>query len=140
MFCQSCGRGVKVLRELRNLGRPIGARRCAPTMSHDVKAAFLYAWLVVSLVAGAAVAAPFVGSPERLHSLFPACEARVKRHVQCPLCGMTTAFISVAHGRWREARAANPGAIPLFFAFSVNLAVALLYWLSVVGRSRRLRR
>lgn len=108
-------------------------------MSHDVRAAFLYAWLVVSLVAGGAVAAPFVGSPDRLHSLFPPCEARVQRHVKCPLCGMTTAFISLARGNWREARAANPGAIPLFLAFSANLAIALLYWIPVVGRARWFR-
>jgi hypothetical protein len=48
---------------------------------------------------------------------------------------MTTAFIDLAGGRWREARAANSGAIPLFLAWLVNLVVALDYWLPVAGRA-----
>lgn len=104
-------------------------------MSSDLKAAFKYVWLVVSVVTGCAVLAPFVCSPETLHSLFPACEARVKYHTGCPLCGMTTAFIDLAGGRWRDAQAANSGAIPLFLTWLVNLVVALYYWLPVAGRA-----
>ena len=105
-------------------------------MSSDLKTAFRYVWLVVSVVTGCAILAPFVCTPATLHSLFPACAARVKYHTGCPLCGMTTAFIDLAGGRWREARAANSGAIPLFLAWLVNLVVALDYWLPVAGRAR----
>jgi hypothetical protein len=104
-------------------------------MSSDLKAAFKYVWLIVSVVTGCAILAPFVFAPATLHSLFPACEARVKYHTACPLCGMTTAFIYVAGGRWRDAQAANLGAIPLFLAWLVNLVVALDYWLPVAGRT-----
>ena len=104
-------------------------------MSSDLKAAFKYVWLVVSVVTGCAILAPFVFAPATLHSLFPAFEARVKYHTPCPLCGMTTAFIYLAGGRWRDAQAANSGAIPLFFAWLVNLVVALDYWLPVAGRA-----
>jgi hypothetical protein len=104
-------------------------------MSSDLKAAFKYVWLVVSLVTGCAVLAPFVFPPAALHSLFPACVARAKYHTGCPLCGMTTAFIDLAGGRWRDARAANSGAIPLFLAWLVNLVVALAYWLPAAGRA-----
>jgi hypothetical protein len=104
-------------------------------MSSDLKTAFRYVWLVVSVVTGCAILAPFVCTPATLHSLFPACEARVKYHTGCPLCGMTTAFIDLAGGRWREARAANSGAIPLFLAWLVNLVVALDYWLPAAGRA-----
>jgi hypothetical protein len=104
-------------------------------MSSDLKAAFRYVWLVVSLVTGSAIVAPFVCRPATLYSLFPACEARVKYHTECPLCGMTTAFVNLAGGRWREARAANSGAIPLYLAWLVNLVVALYYWLPVASRT-----
>lgn len=104
-------------------------------MSSDLKAAFKYVWLIVSVVTGCAILAPFVFAPATLHSLFPACEARVKYHTACPLCGMTTAFIYVAGGRWRDAQAANSGAIPLFLAWLVNLVVALDYWLPVAGHA-----
>ena len=104
-------------------------------MSSDLKAALRYVWLVVSVVTGCAIVAPFVCSPATLHSLFPACAARVKYHTGCPLCGMTTAFIDLAGGRWRDAQAANSGAIPLFLAWLVNLVVALAYWLPVAGRA-----
>jgi hypothetical protein len=110
-------------------------RSAGLTMSSDLKAALRYVWLVVSLVTGCAVLAPFVCPPATLHSLFPACLARVKYHTECPLCGMTTAFISLACGRWRQAQAANSGAIPLFLIWTVNLVVALYYWLSAVGRT-----
>jgi hypothetical protein len=104
-------------------------------MPSDLKAALRYVWLVVSLVTGCAILAPFVVAPATLHSLFPACVSRVKYHTECPLCGMTTAFIYLAGGRWREAQAANSGAIPLFLAWLVNLVVALDYWLPVAGRA-----
>jgi hypothetical protein len=104
-------------------------------MSSDLKAAFRYVWLVVSLVTTCAIMAPFVCRPATLYSLFPACEARVKYHTECPLCGMTTAFVNLAGGRWREAQAANSGAIPLYLAWLVNLVVALYYWLPVASRA-----
>jgi hypothetical protein len=104
-------------------------------MTSDLKTAFRYVWLVVSVVTGCAILAPFVCRPATLHSLFPACVARVKYHTACPLCGMTTAFIYLAGGRWRDAQAANSGAIPLFLAWLVNLVVALDYWLPAAGRT-----
>jgi hypothetical protein len=104
-------------------------------MSSDLKIAFKYVWLVVSVVTGCAILAPFVFVPATLHSLFPACEARVKYHTACPLCGMTTAFIYVAGGQWRNAQAANSGAVPLFLVWLVNLVVALYYWLPAAGRA-----
>ena len=104
-------------------------------MPSDIKAALRYVWLVVSIVTGCAILAPFVCSPETLHSLFPACAARVRYHTECPLCGMTTAFIDLAGDRWRDAHAANSGAVPLFLTWLVNLVVALGYWLPVAGRA-----
>jgi hypothetical protein len=104
-------------------------------MRSDIEAALRYVWLVVSIVTGCAILAPFVCRPETLHSLFPACAARVRYHTECPLCGMTTAFIDLAGGRWRDAEAANSGALPLFLTWLVNLVVALDYWLPVAGRA-----
>jgi hypothetical protein len=109
-------------------------------MLHDLKTALKYVWLVVSLVTGCAVVAPFVASSASLYSLFPVCEARAKYRTECPLCGMTTAFVAISRGHWHESQAANTGAIPVFLIWSTNAVAASLYWLTVACRALALWR
>jgi hypothetical protein len=92
----------------------------------DIRRGLLIVWLMVALLCGAIVAAPFIAPPAVLAGITPQCEARA-RNSSCPACGLTTGFIAISAGRWREAQQANAGAVPLFWAFSANFAAALVY-------------
>ena len=88
--------------------------------------ALLFVWLIVSVAAGAAAAAPFIVPASALQSVFPACEARA-RNSTCPACGLTTGFIAISGGHWDEAQQANAAAIPIFALFAANFAAALTH-------------
>jgi hypothetical protein len=96
------------------------------TFMAQLRSAVIIVWLIIAAVCGAAVAAPLVMGPATVQSLVPVCEARAK-NTSCPACGLTTAFIAIAHGSWGEAQEANRGAIPLFAGFAVNFGAAAAY-------------
>lgn len=54
----------------------------------------------------------------------------------CPLCGMTHAFLSIAHGDFRGAQRLNPGSLFLFSAMSTGLLLSLFGVLSPAWRYR----
>ncbi len=93
----------------------------------DLKTALLISWLLISLMIFPVLAAPFLVQPETLMSLTPVCEWKVKYNRECPLCGMTTAFILISEGRLNEAVEANRGSIPLYAALLWNQFVAFWY-------------
>lgn len=62
-------------------------------------------------LAGAGAAAvgsiyPFLMAHDGNHGL--PCPLRTLTGVPCPFCGLTTATVSLTHGRWQAAAAANP--------------------------------
>lgn len=93
----------------------------------DLKTALLIVWLLVSLLIFPVLAAPFLVPPDSLLSLAPACEWKVKYNRECPLCGMTTAFILISDGCLNQAVEANRGSVPLYSALLWNQFVALWY-------------
>ena len=70
----------------------------------DWRTALLYAWLIASVPASAAVAAPFVVPADVVTRVVPACDAKRRGDV-CSACGMTQAFYAIARGDLDEARA-----------------------------------
>jgi hypothetical protein len=100
-----------------------------PRWLHDrqIRVALAVVWLVVSLVLGAAALAPFALPAETLGHLFPPCPQLAATGRPCPLCGMTSAYLAIAHGDWREAARDNEGAIPLWTISLVNLAVCAAF-------------
>lgn len=53
------------------------------------------------------------------------CVALAILGIPCPFCGMTTAFVHVAHGRFQEAVVAQPAGFMLFFGLVVVVLVCL---------------
>lgn len=90
-----------------------------------VRAAFLWAWLVLTLVTVPVLLAPFLLPSQTIFAWTPVCERKAKYGQECALCGMTRSFVLVARGRFKEASLANPGGLPLFAALLSNQLVAL---------------
>jgi hypothetical protein len=68
----------------------------------------------------------------------PPCTFLALTGVPCPLCGATTTFSLLAHGRWGEGLANQPFAALLF---ALTFLLAWVAWLEVAaprGRWRRL--
>jgi hypothetical protein len=99
------------------------------------RTALLYAWLIASVPASAAVATPFVVPADVVTRVVPACDAKRRGDV-CSACGLTQAFYAIARGDLDEARAENKGAVPVFTGLGVNgLAAGAV----VAGLARRRR-
>ena len=92
----------------------------------DLRRALLIVWFIGAAACGTVVALPFFAPASELQSVFPVCEAR-QRNSSCVACGLTTAFISIADGRWDDAQRANAAATPLFAGFLTNFAAAVAY-------------
>jgi hypothetical protein len=67
----------------------------------------------------------------RASSLISSSHARA-----CPLCGMTHAFLSIAHGDFRGAQQLNQGSLFLFSVMSTGLLLFLFGVLSPAWRYR----
>ena len=95
----------------------------------DVKRAFLAVWIILTVVAVSAVAAPLLLAPDTVHALAPQCERQVRFRQPCSLCGMTTAFVHISHGRVEQAQAANTFSLALYALFCGN-ALAMVGFLT----------
>jgi hypothetical protein len=102
--------------------------------AEQVRTSLLTAWLVVSAVLLAVLAAPFILPPQTIFSLAPKCQWKTKYGRECPLCGMTTSFVLISRGRFDDALDRNRGSIPLYSAMVWNECVALWY---TIGGLRR---
>jgi hypothetical protein len=75
------------------------------------------------------------------------CPLRTLTGVPCPFCGMTTATVSIAHGQWGSAAAANPlayvlaalcaGTAPVLLARAAGLAPSPRPWPAAARRRAR---
>ena len=91
-------------------------------MWSDVKKALLIVWVTVSCTLGGAAIVPLVVSHPAMVRLAPRCEAKSRYGRECFLCGMTTAFLEIAHGEFAAAEAANRASVPAYFGFLSNAA------------------
>src|SRR5690242_6751861 len=91
----------------------------------DIHRALRIVWVVLSLAILGILASPFVLGRERASLLAPVCEWKAKYGRECPFCGMTTSFLSISEGRFREAGRANRAGIPLYVLFVSNEICAL---------------
>ncbi len=101
-----------------------------------VRAAFLWAWLVLTLVTVPLLLAPFVLPSQTIFAWTPVCERKAKYGQECALCGMTRSFVLIARGKFKGASQANAGGLPLFAALLSNQLVALGFVSrKIVGRT-----
>ncbi len=108
------------------------------TAAAAFRRALAISWVIVAFALMAAVFAPFVASEDTISGLFPACEARL-RGQPCVLCGMTTAYIRLAHFDIPGALEANRYSLALWTATVVNFSAAKAYILFRLVRSARRR-
>jgi len=96
---------------------------------------------IVRTIAGfsmlAVVAATLFVPPRLLLAAAPVCAVRAAGNGECPLCGMTGAFLAVARGDLREAAARNAAAVPLYALFTLCGAAAAADLVSRRARGRR---
>ena len=104
-------------------------------LPRHLQRASLIVWIVLSVVVLCAIAAPAVLPPPLVRDISPTCQSLLRTGRPCPLCGMTEAFISIAHGRLAEALEANRSSLLLYVLFVVNELVILWF---VSGRIARL--
>ena len=100
-------------------------------LADDLRKALANVWIVVSVGALLALAAPFLLPADVILRLAPICLSRAQFGVECPSCGMTRAFLAIAGGDLAEASALNRGAPWLYGACVVN-TVLLAVWLGRV--------
>jgi len=66
----------------------------------------------------------------------PLCAFRAYTGLSCPGCGLTRAFVAIAHGRFADAWLLNPFAFPLFLLALSGLAAPLLARIGLVPSHR----
>ena len=105
----------------------------------EFRLAFKIFWIVISLVTITMLIAPYLLSADQIASVTPRCERKTKAGRECCCCGMTTAFLQIAHGRLSGAGTANRGAVPLYAGFFCNGVGFLGNVAFALARSRRMR-
>lgn len=85
-----------------------------------LRTALIIDWLVVSALILPVLLAPFLLSAGTIGALEPVCQWKARYHRECPLCGMTTAFILISNGKLAEAQGRNRASVPLHAAFLLN--------------------
>ncbi|MCU7494873.1 MAG: DUF2752 domain-containing protein [Ignavibacteria bacterium] len=85
------------------------------------------AWAVVSFVVLFILLAPVILPESTLLSLTPVCESKRLGLGQCPLCGMTRAFIEISRGNLNVAGSFNRQSVALYILLVLNQLVFLLF-------------
>jgi hypothetical protein len=105
-------------------------------MPGDFRAALRIVWIAIGSVLFGVLLAPWIFTPAQIAAVTPRCEWKARYGKECFLCGMTTAFIDIAHGRLREAERSNRGSIPLYAAFVLNDGLLALVLTGRLGFSK----
>jgi len=79
---------------------------------------------------------PFIFSEDTISHLTPKCKWKTKYNRQCPLCGMTKAFILISQGNINEALKSNNSSFGLYILFIFN-EIAFLFSLFRIEFSRK---
>ncbi|MEO0248149.1 MAG: DUF2752 domain-containing protein [candidate division WOR-3 bacterium] len=98
----------------------VDAWRTTDMSRDEVKLSFLIVWLILSIGMLFVLVAPFALSADTIAALVPTCEWKVKYGRECSLCGMTTSFIQISHGNFKQSLLSNRASIPLYVVFVIN--------------------
>lgn len=91
----------------------------------ELKLAVSVVWHLLSVALLAVVLAAFLLPRTLVERWTPRCSARQLHGTECPLCGMTTAFLRIGAADWTGAWSANWSSVPLFVGFCTNAVVCL---------------
>jgi uncharacterized protein DUF2752 len=105
----------------------------SPTTATVYTAAAIPDWryhaILLALCAGVLLAATLLSVRDRSQVVLPLvglplpelCTMRRLLHIDCPGCGLTRCFISLAHGHLREAWSYNPAGLWLFLLMAIQI-------------------
>jgi predicted RNA-binding Zn-ribbon protein involved in translation (DUF1610 family) len=133
-FCPNCGVETNPNDEvctkfgIRLVPSAVGKSIRTTIMDYEeLKLSLIISWLVLSLVTFCILILPYILSEESIHHLVPKCEWKTKYNKECPLCGMTTAFINISKGNFKKAYQANRGSLFLYAFFLLNQIIVFVY-------------
>jgi hypothetical protein len=92
----------------------------------EVRLSFFIAWMVISALVFGVLLASLILPSATIRRVEPQCEWKARYAKECPMCGMTTSFILICRGKFKEACAANRAGIPLFSILVANEVCAIL--------------
>ena len=95
-------------------------------MTAEVQKALRLVWLAISLAALAVLTAPFALPHSWISGIVPVCERKAATGLECPACGLTTAFLAISDGDLAAASRSHRAAVPLFGLLLLNEAAFAL--------------
>jgi hypothetical protein len=104
----------------------------------QLKFSIITSWLVLSAGVFFILVIPHIVPNDTILDLLPTCEWKAKYNKECALCGMTTAFLRISDGEYKEAYEANKGSIILYGAFLLNQFFALLFLTRFIAPKNRI--
>jgi hypothetical protein len=102
----------------------------------QIKLALSVVWIVLSGIILIILIVTFILPADSIDAIVPKCESKIKFNKPCPLCGMTTGFLDISRGQFKEASMANGFGIYLFSIFVSNEIVMVAVFLLKKGRKK----
>lgn len=99
-------------------------------ISKEFRQGFFIVWAVLSLAALFVLIVPFVLPESIIYKIVPLCESKRLGLGQCPLCGMTRAFVEISKGDFTRAFYSNRASVALYFILVLNQLLFLLRYVS----------
>ncbi|MBM3334474.1 DUF2752 domain-containing protein [Candidatus Sumerlaeota bacterium] len=97
-------------------------------LTHEVRKSFAIAWIVVSAGILVVFFALLLLPPNLMLNLAPHCQLKAQFNRECPMCGMTRAFVMISRGNFSAAVRANRGSLFLWVVFVANEAAILVFF------------
>ncbi|MGE5440981.1 MAG: DUF2752 domain-containing protein [Bacteroidota bacterium] len=91
----------------------------------EFRQGFFIVWAALSIAALFILTVPFVLPESTIYKITPVCESKRLGLGQCPLCGMTTAFIEISKGDFTNAFNSNRASLALYSLLVLNQIIFL---------------
>ncbi len=101
-------------------------------MVNDFKIAIISVWLILSAIMLAGLVALYALPVSALLSVSSTLQGSHSQLAPCALCGMTRAFVSIAHWNFEQATRLHPWSIALYMSILVNVVAAIIYAVRIV--------
>ena len=98
----------------------------------QIKYAFLWVWLITSLLIFMVLLLPFVFEPDTVYKIAPDCQSMKLQNKKCVLCGMTRSFVLISQGEVSQARKVARYSLWLYAVLALNELVVIFLGLYVI--------
>ena len=94
---------------------------------HQIKTATVAVWVIVSVCVAAILIVTYLPAANEVLEISRRCRSPNHGNLDCPLCGMTRAFLAITRGEFGKALSLNKGSIALYASFVLNEALFAVY-------------